>query len=253
MWYLLCLLPVATALFPQPNSLRHAYIIASTSGDLPSAARDVVTYGLVFAQRGFHLHLYLDVSPSELQSIKRQLGDVIIHQTLDTLPSELAAYKSMKGPIDLLVTISSHGWLSGVGEYIVFQGRQYSNTVISKWFTPLAGANTLQKNVPGRNISPETSLQILILVDTCHSGHMTGFPRGGSQLPSTAKICSISACSDTEQDSDDISDQFGFGGGLTTAVVDFIGAKESFDINQLYNQCSERVRCNNMHPQMCWL
>lgn len=249
--FLLLCVELCVAIFPREESERHAYIIVSTAGDLSSAARDAVAHGVAFARRGFVLHYFLDVGkPDHGQTSEK---DVIIARLKEhniqsftiseenALDLDLGLFVSVSHPVDILVAISSHGWISDTShEYITFKSRRYTDIEIRNWFTPL-------QNNP--------LVQVLVLVDTCHSGNMCKFPHRGSSLPPSAHICSISACTDAETDSDDISDEFGLGGGLTTSVMDFLNEdlSETFQINNLYNRCRQRLRCAGRHPQMCWL
>jgi len=229
-WCILLLLcsVTGTNIFPRPGTQRYAYIIASSAGNLPSASRDVVTYTLLFERLGFEIYYIIEVNAHEYTQITTRLGHDINIMEISEVPKRLSQYSN---DVDLAITISCHGFTSGTHDYIKFKGVVYTNEVLRTWFS-------------------QTHAKTLILVDTCHSGNMCGLDQ---TRRSESIITSISSCSRSEMDQDDISSEFGFGGGLTTAFADYIGDKTAFEIDDLYHRCQSRLQNNAMHPQMCWL
>jgi hypothetical protein len=237
---------------PRQNSERHAYIIISTDGNLPSAARDAISHGIAWSRRGFKLHYYLDTSAIQQATIGSKLTEAKITASISAdikeLASELKTHSEAKSPIDIIVAISSHGYVtnpqsSAKDEFIKFKGRQIVNDTLLGWFTPLKG---------------KAHIRCVVFIDTCHSGTMCNFPgtvADNAKLPKDVTVCSISACSVQQFDMDDISVQFGFGGGLTSALMDALGVKttHSLNIDDIFNAIRTRMKIANIHPQLYWL
>ncbi len=248
MWWLVLLLCVGVHAtpFPRPNSNRHAYIIVSSAGNLPSAVRDAVTHGVVWSRRGFALHYYLDVSTTQREYITTQLNTRHLQATFDStskavevdIAGSLRHATGEAAAVDIVVAIAAHGYRSGNHNYIIFAGNQITDVNLASWFAPL---NALHH------------VRALALVDTCHSGSMVGFTKTGPTLPTTATVCSLSACSNAESDMDDLSDEFGFGGGLTACVVNNIGFDTPFEVDALSAACRHRMQAFGTHPQLTWL
>lgn len=238
-----------TDIISRPGADKFAYICINTNPGLPSAARDAIAHGITFGKRGFKLNYYFDVNDREYNTIIAKLRDekldLYASRNLDELKVTLAKHAETKKETDIIVAISSHGYREAhIIDYIKFGGKAYMDTTIESWFEPLK-SNQL--------------IKCLILVDTCHSAHMCKFPYSGPDLPKEAHICSISACADQQSDMDDISSNFGFGGGLTSAVMDYLdtssrlNGSESFSINDLFIKCNERLLKAGVHPMLCWL
>jgi len=99
----------------------------------------------------------------------------------------------------------------------------------------------------------ESSCDLILLTDTCHSGTMFDlnfcYKGNGKWVKSTkrnetssSKIISLSACNDSQLSMCDIGDDTGFGGSLTTAVLNIPDVLE--DIIKLNNveEAYEKVR-----------
>lgn len=217
---------------PRPDAERVAYIVASTQGNLPSASRDVFSYTSTFSRLNFTINHILDTS-DRLTSDRRML-DLQANRlsSLDALKDALLDISKVEHPLDLIITLSSHGWCGG---YIRFKQDTYRRNTFREWLAPLKN----NKYVNG-----------LILVDTCYSGTLIGLT--ASRPTGQAKIASISACNDHERVSDDISDLFGFGGGLTSCVMDYLKDK-TLTVEDLYLYCRRRLQRQGIHPQLRWL
>ncbi|CAH6418864.1 Hypothetical protein POVN_LOCUS588 [uncultured virus] len=217
--------------------MREAHLIASSADGLPSAARDVVAYSTLFGRRGFTLYCYLDVTPVEANRIATLLRNFNVHIETDLilLPQRLALLAYRKVPTDVVVTISSHGYWSGQN-YIRFKGKQLPSITFTAWLTPLAS---------------NLDVHALVLIDTCHSGMMCNLPLASTNQGGEGRLHAIAACSNVESDRDDLSTEFGFGGGLTSSVADYLGTNTAaFDIKALYTACLTRLRKNAMTPQL---
>lgn len=204
-----------------------ACIVVSTNGNLPSAGRDAVSYGLLLSEKGYSINYYLDVSNKELRMIKHKMGDIpTYNRRLKKLPLKIKELSEKKEEVDLLVTISSHGWRRNGRDYINFRGKIVYDVDIQKWFKPLL----------------KSSVRCLVLADTCHSGTMCEFTPSKLPIPKHINVVCISACDDDEYDRDDISDLYGFGGGLTTSFIDFVSLKSgSYDVCLLYKYVKNRM------------
>jgi hypothetical protein len=96
-------------------------------------------------------------------------------------------------------------------------------------------------------------IRVLALIDTCHSGTLLNLPVyttnfldrvsivGRPELKETcaSPIVSISACSDAQTSEDDVSSEFGFGGGLISAFLD--AWKMGITIADLFAIISKRL------------
>lgn len=236
LFYILSIASVAKASFFDMGIPNHAFIIASTSGNLYSASRDAITYGALWSKYNFTLHYYLDVTVQEKISIETNLHKRGLNYTYGNIEN-IQQDISNCSTCNKIVSISSHGYISGSTNYITLKGKRYTSHDVTSWF---------QNNDQGKT---------LILVDTCHSGSMIKLSHGEyTAQANTAKVCSISACSDNELDMDDISTNFGYGGGLTSAIADLIGETAIADINisDIYTSCCKRLICLNQHPKLCW-
>lgn len=216
--HLLWLLTASAIVIPHTDSKeRVAYIIASSSGNLPSAARDVTTYYDIFTRMGFSVEMILDVSPKELQTIRTHISTDTIHTDLNDFP-ELISHHDVD--TDVIVTISGHGY----DNYIKFNGISYNNQEISTWIK-------------------SSKAHVFVMIDTCHSGNLCPIPSKNRE-----RIHVLTACSSSEMDNDDISTEFGFGGGLTASFADYISCKNEIDLEQLYEYCRQRLALANQHP-----
>ena len=234
LYLLLSLFFIAEA-FPRSNVGLEAHIVASSAGNLPSASYDAIAIGTTFQRRGFKLHFYLDVTQQQLSKITKTFPTATYHANLDDLKG---FDRENYTPTDYLITVSSHAYKGRSGTYIQFKGVTYPATNIAQWITPLSSQD-----------------RVLMLIDTCHSGNFLNLPHVDSEMKN-AIVCTISACSSHQMNSDDISTKYGFGGGLTTSVLDYISTiddKDEIKVHDLYSYCHKRLRCAGVNPQMCWL
>lgn len=111
------------------------------------------------------------------------------------------------------------------------------------------------------NIVLKLKCNALLLADTCHSGTMFDLPYNyNEQLNTFSKntkrndiisplIVSLSACSDQQLSMCDVGDYTGFGGSLTTAILNIDGVLENaINLNNfkvLHNQIQSRLSMLN--------
>jgi len=233
--------------FPRPHSVRRAVIVASSAGGLASAAHDAVSYGLAFGKQAFVMDFFLDVTEHEAANIHKQMADHHIianyHDDLHDIARILSCSTNTFCFSDFLVVISSHGYSVGsTSAFIVFRGQQWQTQQINSLFA---------------NVKHQANARTLVVVDTCHSEFMSGFEHASETLPDSATIVSLSATASAESDADDISEPYGFGGGLSAALFDFMAqfptfANGGFDVNELYRNCSTRLALSGSHPRLRW-
>ena len=77
---------------------------------------------------------------------------------------------------------------------------------------------------------------MLALIDTCHSETMLDLHH--IKHPG---LVAISACADTQSSMQDISQDFGYGGGLVCAFADYLKDKDSINIKDLYTNVYKRL------------
>jgi hypothetical protein len=96
--------------------------------------------------------------------------------------------------------------------------------------------------------------QIFCLIDTCSSGTMLDLPYVYDIQQNTSymennlickpEIFTLSACKDTEYDSDSFSNIYGYGGGLTSVFLDYICTNKKINIFTLINFIKENTKIN---------
>jgi hypothetical protein len=211
-------------MFPRQNSKKYSIVICGTSG-LKSAIRDGHSLSTVMSERGFETILAIDSESSN--SIR----------TIEGVTKEIERIKKIGGDIDLFISISAHGYTSGRGSnYFYFGGKKVGRQIMRPWFNGLKYPNA----------------QVLVLIDTCHSENMVGFQRR-EPIPSTATNGSgssggggihglaLAGCRQHQSLSEDTSDRFGYGGGLTSAFLDALGDSKEVTFEML-KQCQLRLK-----------
>lgn len=156
----------------------------------------------------------------------------------------------------LFLFLSSHGYSGktesktklfktesdGVNEYIVVNGNAWIDDDIHNCVV---------------NIPLSLNKNVFALIDTCSSGTMLDLPwtfdgkvwkqennNNSNSKNSMVQAFSISACLDNQSSMDDIS-SFGYGGGLTSAFLDWLSTSNvSANVNviDLFNQISSRLK-----------
>ncbi len=147
---------------------------------------------------------------------------------------------------DLVITISSHGYASGNNNYIVYNGQKIIDYELNKMIVP-----NIKDNV-----------NCLVLIDTCQSGSMIKLSyqtldlikhsiQNNNNIIYKSNIVSISATLNNQYDMDDIS-YFGFGGGLTSAYIDYIIDKknEFLSIKDFFNYYNNRVKAHRVQAML---
>jgi len=213
-------------IFSLSTSEKHAYIISSSAGDLPSAFHDVMTYSTIMKKIGYTTHYILDLTPNEMKSVDISEN---VYTNLNVLPQLLS---SLTDRDEAIITLSSHGFLSTFDSdyYIKFGNDVYTHSTIMNWIYT-------------------SKAKTLVIIDTCHSG---GICPVYLKPKDTSHITILTSCSESEMDNDDIS-YLGFGGGLTTAIADYINIHYVFslnDIDNIYKYCQERLAKMNQHARL---
>lgn len=111
------------------------------------------------------------------------------------------------------------------------------------------------------NIVTKLKCNALLLSDTCHSGTMFDIPFVYNYSTKTYtkqtkrndifnnKIISLSACNDQQLSMCDVGDDTGFGGSLTTAILNIDNVIETLvnldDLQNIYNKIQNRLQMLN--------
>lgn len=142
---------------------------------------------------------------------------------------------------NFLFCLSSHGYALADKNYINWNGKK----VTDEQFHDVLSLNM------------KKSLYCLSLIDTCQSGTMLNLNYQTKDLinykpenlsNSSLNIVCIGAVDDNEYDQDDISD-FGYGGGLTSAFIDFMKSNnETKTIKTFFLYYKNRVSALGHHP-----
>ena len=212
--------------FPREGSPKYAYIVASTAGNLPSAARDALTHGVLWSRRGFQLRYYLDFSLQEYVTLQRNLQQRGLSATFGEMQL-LTQDLSREEGADIILTISAHGYQQPY-HHIVFKGKRLEPR---HWLN-------------GYHQHP--TIKVMAVIDTCHSGPMMGLTR------QDGSICSLAACRAEQSVMDDLSTEFGFGGGLTSCLADVLGINPSLDVQTILTRCQARMACTGAQPHLTW-
>jgi hypothetical protein len=146
--------------------------------------------------------------------------------------------KSVKN--NFILSLSSHGYANGDRNYINWNG----STIMDQQFHDTI-SSTMNSN-----------LQCLALIDTCQSGTMLNLNYQTKDLvsympenlsDSTLNIICIGAVGDNEYDQDDISD-FGYGGGLSSSIIDFVAEGIGRTISEFFIYYKNRILTVGHHP-----
>jgi hypothetical protein len=149
---------------------------------------------------------------------------------------------------NFILNISSHGYCTGNSHnYINFNGKIINDCDFHDCLN-----NNLTINI-----------FCLIFVDTCQSGSMFNLNYKTKNLSnysienmsdSTLNIYCIGAVDDNEYDQDDLS-EFGYGGGLTCALIDYFYEYKTFDdnlidIKDFFLYYKNRIHKSGKHPTL---
>jgi hypothetical protein len=197
-------------MFPRINTEKIHIAICGTQ-NLKSSKRDARSTCVVLSRLGFKNIIVTDSDPEYFKELK----DTEIITDLRELELKFLSYKNKR--IDLIMNISAHGYM---GNYFYFNSEKVGKIRMREWFRGLESDNN----------------QILVLIDTCHSENMVGF-----QKPGIGSVTAIAGCLQRECLMEDISDKFGYGGGLTCAFLDFVDGKREFSLKEFSQYCSFRL------------
>lgn len=141
---------------------------------------------------------------------------------------------------NFMLCLSSHGYANGDKNYI-----NWCHTKITDQHFHDVLTNNMKKE-----------LYCLSLIDTCKSGTMLNLNYKTKDLikyepenlsDSTLNIVCIGAVDDNEYDQDDLSD-FGYGGGLTSAFIDFMHGNEQKTIKNFFIYYKHRTAPVGVNP-----
>lgn len=165
----------------------------------------------------------------------------IEYMTSQTLLDDLESLiKLLKN--NFFLTLSSHGYANQDKNYIYWNGKKITDQNFH---------DILTNNM-------NNQLHCLSLIDTCQSGTMlnlnyqtkdTLIYKPENLSNSDLNIICIGAVDDNEYDQDDISN-FGYGGGLTSAFIDFMTDSTSTKktIRTFFIYYKNRISLLNHHP-----
>lgn len=223
--------------FPRDNVKGVLIAICGTRG-LASSKRDGYAFSDRFMKLGFKPYVFID-NHKDGEWIKNRLsGKVTILNNLALLPRLLGKFKG--GTYDIVITVSAHGY-SSRGSHFFFNGRRIGRRVMRPWYRGFEKSNC----------------RVLSLIDTCHSQNMTGFQKKGMidskgnslqrQKDGTFNPMTFSGCRINQSLMEDISNEYGYGGGLTSAFLDAIEGEEKFNLEDVGRKCQARVRSLGAH------
>ena len=91
--------------------------------------------------------------------------------------------------------------------------------------------------------------KVIMLSDTCHSGSMFDLPNNDFRQKKIGNLISISACSDSQLSMCDIGEKTGFGGSLTTSVLEdgILEVLINGDIFVAFNKIRDRLHLLNQN------
>ena len=197
-------------MFPRKNSRKLLFAIAATSG-LPSSLRDAHAWIDKYTKAEFETYLVIDGNAEKVTS---KVKTTVI--TLDDIPVILNKI-GKEIPHDIIISISGHGYSPG---YFIFSGRRIDKKTIRKWFRGIE--NSVHK--------------IFLFIDTCHSANIPGF-----QSDEIGNVTAVAGCRNSQSLMQDISSDYGYGGGLTSAFMDNVSEDGSFDIVELNKKLCARI------------
>ena len=210
-------------MFPRTNSIKTCICIAGTQG-LISAKRDAVSIGTVMSRLGFDILVVID-NQRDMLWIKERLPRAKFTSSINDVMTELNQISESSQPNDVFISISAHGYVSGkANNYFIFNGSKINRQLMRKWYTNLE----------------YDRYKVITLIDTCHSENMVGY-QNNYNFEHMSNNIAIAGCSQRQSLMEDISDEFGYGGGLTSAFLDAIGQNQPFDVNLMIKSCSLRI------------
>lgn len=151
----------------------------------------------------------------------------------------------------LLVLISGHGFSMGDSNNDELDGRDEAINIGSKYTID----DEIYSNIVVKFDNKKSDTILILLSDTCHSGTLFDLPyiideNGFSQLSTKRTdifkqnndIVSLSACADSQLSMCDVGDVTGFGGSLTTAVLNIDGVLEDLIANKNVIDVSKKIK-----------
>lgn len=214
-------------MFPCEISKDRFHISICGTQGLKSTRRDAYAMSISMKRLGFKSLIAID-NFDDIEWLKSRLPEVKTTISLDHVTQTLDLIRKSSVPTDVLISISAHGYTSGhQSNYFIFDGRKVDRKIMRPWFE---GFDSRLHH-------------IVVIIDTCHSGNMTGFQRHGLCLADgqIASPITLSGCRQTQCLMEDISDEFGYGGGLTAAFVDAIKSGIPFNVGAVADQCKSRI------------
>lgn len=225
--------------FPSSKN-KYAFLIAGTQ-NLECSVRDISSLLAILCGRlGFlpeNVYIFSDGGiPLKLHPHINVERD--IHK-LDTIFTKmnLAVGSESKEEADIFLAISAHG----------YQGYNQSSTQVDKLdeYFFFGGTKIVDDMMSAKLAKLHHKIKLLALIDTCHSETMLDLHH--IKHPG---LVSISACGDTQSSMQDISQDFGYGGGLVCAFADYLHEnkiKDSFNIEDLYKSVYKRLLLFRQH------
>jgi hypothetical protein len=228
--------------FPRDNVKGILIAICGTKG-LASSKRDGYAVSDRFTKLGFQPYVFID-NRKDGEWIKKSFKNTNPTKSIDVLNDLSLLSKLMNkfkgGTYDIVITVSAHGYSSG-GSHFYFNGRSIGRSTMRPWYKGFEKSNC----------------RVLTLLDTCHSENMTGFQKRGitdsrgnslqQQQDGTFNPITFSGCRINQSLMEDISNEYGYGGGLTSAFLDTIEGKDKFDLVDVGKKCEARVKSLGAH------
>lgn len=224
------------------------FIIVINSANLYSSICDAVNLIHLYSEKFVPRNIFVVINNANTTSIIEKKVNEKVHVTSDVkyitscnLVDDLAlVIKSISN--NFILCLSSHGYANGDKNYIIWNGRK----ITDQQFHDVLTNNMLK------------TLHCLSLIDTCQSGTMLNLNYQTKDLisyrpenlsDSVLNIVCIGAVDDNEYDQDDISD-FGYGGGLTSSLIDFMHSDTSSTktIKTFFLYYKNRISVLSHHP-----
>lgn len=197
------------------------FIAATTgSGDANvsiSAIKDVYGYSETFMDLGVdpsNIHIITDSDKKNLTKYKNTFDKCHIYKNIDVLTQLLNRENS-----SFIITLSGHGYYGSGCVYTIFNNYKITSTKLTSYI---------------RGISRSSSA--MIFGDLCHS--QTMFDVHTINHP---YIDYISACLDSQMSTQSCSEDYGYNGGLTSCILDYLKIYRSINIDELVSYCSKRL------------
>lgn len=214
--------------FPTTHN-KYAFLIAGTH-HLQSALRDIQTLITILTKTfDFPLKNIFVFSDAPIKLPE----DITVYNDLNDIDKLFIKHNLSEGkePADIFLAISAHGYqeynrdstqVDKLDEYFFFNGSKIIDDLMSEKLSKL-----------------HYGVKMLALIDTCHSETMLDL----HQIKHPGLI-SISACGDTQSSMQDISDDYGYGGGLVCAFADYLkenSSNKEIVIKDLYSYVYKRL------------